>query len=207
MQLIYLIVIAGLAVGAVPLNNAVAQSSFSVSSGISIYREAIIAMLHHKGPQIAALPARPNRCRAWTYVLRPRPLLAKRCHSKARVQYLLHIRYQGRRSGSDQLKVLKGLLLEDNWCFHNALLIQSHRRTPPRLPLGEHHARQRQKQPLRHAPLCRCQTSPSLSRHLRWQFNRRFVLKTIYERLPIATRWRPRQCPSASSNWLKLKKM
>ena len=36
-----------------------------------------------------------------------------------------------------------------------------------------------------------------------WRFNSRVVLKTIHERLAIPPR-RPRQCPIASSNWLRL---
>jgi hypothetical protein len=36
-----------------------------------------------------------------------------------------------------------------------------------------------------------------------WRFNRRFVLKTIHERLASPPR-QPRQCPIACSNWLRL---
>jgi hypothetical protein len=36
-----------------------------------------------------------------------------------------------------------------------------------------------------------------------WRFNRRFVLKTIHERLAIAATTTP-PMPTASSNWLRL---
>src|SRR3954451_9459137 len=41
------------------------------------------------------------------------------------------------------------------------------RRTPPRLPLGEHHAHQHQEQPPGHPPRRRGQTSAALPRRLR----------------------------------------
>ena len=60
MRAIYLMVIAGLAVGAVPLNNAVAQSSSGSFEQSVDFPDTIIAILHHKKPTSAALPARPR---------------------------------------------------------------------------------------------------------------------------------------------------
>jgi hypothetical protein len=70
MRLIYLIVIAGLAVGAVPLNNAVAQSSFfGFERNIDLpggdYRNAP----SQGAADCSSTCQAENRCRAWTYVL------------------------------------------------------------------------------------------------------------------------------------------
>ena len=65
-------------------------------------------------------------------------------------------------------------------------------------------ARQRQEQPRSHSPCGWRQTSAALPRRLRLAFNRRFVLKTIHERLSRSPRRQPRRCPTGSSNWLRL---
>src|SRR5215510_3160945 len=61
----------------------------------------------------------------------------------------------------------------------------------PCLPLGEHHARQYQEQLARHPPGVAAKHLPRYLGAFAWLFNRRFVLKTIHERLAIAATTTP----------------